>query len=54
MIRFRLLKFKSKFANDTNAGTSNVEKAVLLKYLNIFWRTLKMFFFNCEINFILT
>ena len=48
-------KFQQKITGSTqNNGTKNVEIMVLLKYLSIFWRTLEMPSFNCEINLILT
>lgn len=47
-------KLQSNFTNDTNApGTSNVEIALLLKYLCNFWRTLDMPPVNYQINLIL-
>ena len=47
-------KFKQKIAGETgNDWTKDVETMVLLKYLNNFWRTLKMQLINCEISFML-
>ena len=47
-------KFKTKIAGGTgNDGTKNVKIMVPLKYLNNFWRALKMPLINCEINLIL-
>ena len=43
--------FKSKLGlknNDNNAGTTNVEIAVPLKYLSNFWWALKIPLINCE------
>ena len=37
-----------------NANTKNLEIAVPLKYLSIFWRTLEMLLIDCKINLILT
>ena len=46
--------FKEKITGQTgNDGTKDVKKMVPLKYLNIFWRTLKLPLLNCEINLIL-
>ena len=48
-------KFKKKITGQTDDnGTKDVEILVPLKYLNNFWRTLKMSLTNCEINLILT
>ena len=53
---FESLKFKSKITGRTpvNGNTKNVERAVPLKYLSNFWRTLEIRLINCEINLILT
>ena len=48
-------KFKKKKTGQTDDnGTKDVEILVPLKYLNNFWRTLKMSLTNCEINLFLT
>ena len=49
-------KFKQKITGKIPAdgNTNDDEKAVPLKYLSNFWRTLEMSFINCEINVILT
>ena len=48
-------KFKQKITGITgNNGKKDVELMESLKYLNIFWKTLKMPLINCEINLILT
>ena len=47
-------KLKKKTGSTVNDGTKNVEIMVPLKYLNNFWKTLKMALINCEINLILT
>ena len=49
-------KFKTKIAGriKENNNKKNVKIRVLLKFLNIFWRTLEMLLINCEINLILT
>ena len=47
--------FKSKLGlknNDNNAGTTNVEIAVPLKYLGNFWWALKIPLINCERKFL--
>ena len=47
-------KFKARFLTNANkCGIINAETAVPIKYLNIFWRTLKMYLINCEMNLIL-
>ena len=50
--------FKSKIRTTgnslENANTKNLEIAVPLKYLSIFWRTLEMLLIDCKINLILT
>ena len=46
-----LFKFKEKITGQTgNDGTEDVEVLVQLKFLNNFWRTLKILFINFEIN----
>ena len=51
---FVSFNFKEKITDQTgNDGTKDVKKMVPLKYLNIFWRTLKLPLLNCEINLIL-
>ena len=49
-------KFKIKITGKTpaSANTIDVGKAVPLKYLSNFWRTLEMPLTNCEINLILS
>ena len=45
------LNLNKKVAGVADAnGRKNVEVIVQLKYLNNFWRTLKMPLINCEIN----
>ena len=45
-------KFKQQITGKTgNSGTKDVEIMVPLKYLNNFWRTLKITLINCEILF---
>ena len=44
-------EFKQQITGQTGrGGTKNFEITVPLKYLSNFWRTLKMFLINCEIN----
>ena len=51
---FVSFNFKEKITDQTgNDGTKDVKKMVPLKYLNIFWRTLKLPLLNYEINLIL-
>ena len=49
-------KYKIKITGRTPAdrNTKDVEIALPLKYLSIFWRTLEMALINCEVNLILT
>ena len=55
-----MFTFKEKITGKTVAiGTKDVEMTlkdveVPLKYLSIFWRTVEISLFNCEINLILT
>ena len=47
-------KFKQKITGETAfGGTKNVERAVPLKYLSNFWRTIQMPLINCGINLFL-
>ena len=56
IIQFESYKYKIKITGKTPAtgNTKDVEIIVPLKYLNNFWRTLKMPLINCEVNLILT
>ena len=46
---------KVKMTGQTeNDGTKSVEIIVLLAYLSVFWRSLKLPLINCEVNLILT
>ena len=48
-------EFKGRFISDNNnCDIINAEIAAPLKYLKIFWKTLKQSLINCETNFILT
>ena len=50
-----MFTFKKKIIGKTVAnGTKDVEMTVPLKYLSIFWRTVEISLFNCEINLVLT
>ena len=50
-----LFKLKTIIARRTgNDGTKIVKIRVPLKYLCIFWRTLRMPLINCKINFVIT
>ena len=47
-------KLKEKITGQTEAkGTKDVEIMIPLKYLSVFWRSLKMSLINCVINLIL-
>ena len=46
-----MFNVKEKITGQTgNNGKKNVEIMVSLKYLNNFWRILKMLLINCKIN----
>ena len=53
---YKSLKSKTKLTvkSPGTGYTKDVEIAVPSRYLSNFWRTLKMFLINCEINLILT
>ena len=53
---FKFKKITGKITGKTPAAnnTKDVEMIVPLKYLNNFWRTLKLPLINCEVNLILT
>ena len=49
------LKFRQERTSEKeNNCTKNAKIMVQLKYLSTFWRILKIFLINCEINLILT
>ena len=49
--------FKSKIkitrSTPADGNTKDVKRAILLKYLSNFWKTLEFSLINCEINLIL-